>query len=189
MDKRAPLVVVVVLLLIAASSPVCVVAQSSQGNEDSSCRRFTQEFYDWYAPLVQDISPNAVSVARHKIRDRELEVLSPRLLRALRADNEAQERAKGELVGLDFDPFVGSQDPADHYEAGKSHLEGNRCSVEVWSASRNDAAEKSDKPDVVAVLAQESGRWRFVNFKYPQLNSDLLSELAELAKERSKPAK
>jgi len=104
-------------------------------------------------------------------------------------DNEAQERAKGELVGLDFDPFVGSQDPADHYEAGKSHLEGNRCSVEVWSASRNDAAEKSDKPDVVAVLAQESGRWRFVNFKYPQLNSDLLSELAELAKERSKPAK
>lgn len=189
MDKRAPLFLVVISFLIAPSFPIYVVAQSTQGNEDSSCRRFTQEFYDWYAPLVQDISPNAVSVAQRKIREREPEVLSLGLLRALPADNEAQELAKGELVGLDFDPIVGSQDPADHYEARKLHLEGNRCSVEVWRASPNDTAEKSDKPDVVAVLAQESGRWRFVNFKYPQLNSDLLGELAKLAKERSKSAK
>src|SRR5215472_899577 len=189
MDNRPPLSWVVILLCIVASSPVYMLPQSTHENEDSSCRSFTQQFYDWYAPLTQDLSLKAVLAAQRKIREREPEVLSPRLLRALRVDNEAQERVKGELLGLDFDPFVGSQDPADHYEARKLHLENNQCSVEVWRASRNDNAAKSDKPDVVVVLAQQSGRWRFVNFKYPQLNSDLLSALAELAKERSKPPK
>lgn len=186
--SRASVVVVrfFVALFIALNSSVPATAQSVQNKMESSCRKFTQEFYDWYAPLVQDISPASVSVAQRKIRERETEVLSPRLFRALRADNEAQERAKGELVGLDFDPFVGSQDPAEHYEIRKTHLHGNRCSVEIWRSSPNDTAAKSDKPDGVAQLINEASRWRFVNFQYPQLNSDLLSTLAELAKERSR---
>jgi len=114
-------------------------------------------------------------------------VLQPKLLQALRADDEAQAKAQGEIVGLDFDPFAGSQDPADHYEARKLTLEGNKCSVEVWRASPRDTAEKSDKPDVVAELEGQNGHWRFANFRYPQLNTDLLKVLASLAKERSQP--
>ena len=47
-------------------------------------------------------------------------LFNPDLVRALKIDSEAQSRAKGELVGIDFDPFVGSQDPADRYEATRN---------------------------------------------------------------------
>jgi len=175
--------------LVLQVCSICTLAQEPKQQQDSSsCQKFTQEFFDWYAPLTQPRENTSVAAAQRKIRQHEPEVLDPKLLRALRADDEAQERAKGEIVGLDFDPFVGSQDPADHYETRKLSLEGNKCSVEVWRASPSDTAEKSDKPDVVAEVVRQNGHWRFVNFRYPQLNADLLNVLASLAKNRSQPA-
>jgi hypothetical protein len=111
-------------------------------------------------------------------------VLYANLFKALKADSDAQAQAKGELVGIDFDPFVGSQDPADHYEAREAKWSSGRCSVEMWRASPTDTAEKTGKPDVIAELAQEEGRWRFINFRYPLLGGDLLGALAELREDR-----
>ena len=44
------------------------------------------------------------------------------LLQALRVDSEASAHAKDDIVGLDFDPFIGSQDPANRYEARNATL-------------------------------------------------------------------
>jgi hypothetical protein len=115
-------------------------------------------------------------------------VFSPQLLRALRIDSEAQARAKGELVGLDFDPFLGSQDPADHYEARQATVKNGKCSVGVWRASRTDMAEKMDRPEAVAELKQQNGGWQFVNFTYSAGGPDLLHQLANLRQERRKYA-
>jgi hypothetical protein len=41
------------------------------------------------------------------------------LLAALKEDVAAQAAAKGEIVGLDFDPFLNTQDPAESYEVGQ----------------------------------------------------------------------
>jgi hypothetical protein len=38
-------------------------------------------------------------------------VFSPQLALALKEDSAAQAKAEGEIVGLDFDPFLNSQDP------------------------------------------------------------------------------
>jgi hypothetical protein len=173
------------LFLIAVWWPQGFTQQTSE-QDRSSCKRFTQEFYDWYAPLVQIDSHSRYKNVERQIRERESKVLTPKLLQALRADEQAQVRVKDQIVGLDFDPYVGGQDPADHYEARKLTLQGNTCSVEVWRSSPNDDSEKSDKPDVVAELVQQDHQWRFANFKYPQVNADLLSVLADMAKERSK---
>lgn len=152
--------------------------------DTSSCRQFSQDFYDWYVPLTQKKLHVAVwNVALQRKPD----VFSSDLLWALKNDSEAQSRAKGELVGLDFDPFVGGQDPADHYEVRKAALERTKCSVEVWRNSPNDRAEKSDKPDASAELVQQNGHWKFTNFRYPQLNADLRNVLAALAKDRREP--
>jgi hypothetical protein len=105
---------------------------------------------------------------------------------ALRIDSEAQARAKGELVGLDFDPFLGSQDPADRYEARHATVNGGTCSVGVWRASPTDTAAKMDKPEAVAELRQQNGRWQFVNFRYSVGGPDLLHLLANLRDERRK---
>jgi hypothetical protein len=158
-------------LLAGVGSLFARAQKSAQGQEDS-CRRFAQEFYDWYAPITQkEMVTPAWDTALQVKRD----AFSPQLFRALKADSEAQARAKGELVGLDFDPFVNSQDPADHYAARQIAVKTNSCSVEVWRASPSDTAEKSTKPAVVAKLAMSKGHWVFVNFQYPE--TDLLTLL------------
>ncbi len=159
-----------------------VTAQKTARNEDlSSCRHFAQTFYRWYVPFTQkDLNRAASDIAlEHKAS-----AFAPALFRALKADSDAQRRAKGEIVGIDFDPFVGSQDPAEHYETRKIMLKDDRCFVEVWRNSPNDNSAKSDKPDVIAELSHRRGHWQFENFHYPDLKSDLMTELATLRKER-----
>jgi hypothetical protein len=170
-------------LLIVLGSLSARAQQSAQRQGSPSCLQFAQGFYDWYAPITQkETGTPAWDIALHKRRD----AFSSQLFRALKADSEAQARAKGELVGLDFDPFVNSQDPADHYEARQHAVKDNRCSVEVWRASPNDTAAKSAKPAVIAALALVRGHWFFVNFQYPD-ETDLLTLLRRQDKNSRKP--
>ena len=117
---------------------------------------------------------------------REPSVFSIDLLHALKIDSEAQARAKGELVGLDFDPFLGSQDPASHYEARHAAMTGATCSIEVWRATPTDTAAKMDRPEAVAELKRLNHQWQFVNFRYAVGGPDLLHLLANLREERRK---
>lgn len=147
---------------------------ASTAEHVDSVSQFVQKFYDWYAPLANrggDLPPWA-SVLQQKES-----ALSPRLAAALRADYEAQSKAEGEIVGLDFDPFLGSQDPCDYYRAGKVSPKGQSYSVEV----RSTCAEGTGVgPAVVAELVPRNGSWVFDNFYYPSAQSDLLSVLRQL---------
>jgi len=150
------------------------MAQAPSGADEISCRRFAQAFYDWYAPFTQKrLNGPAWDVALQHNAD----AFAPDLLQALKLDTEAQAQANGEIVGIDFDPFVGSQDPAGRYEARRVTLQENRCSVEVWRASPNDTAAKSEKPEALAELIRDKGHWRFSNFRYPDVNANLVSRL------------
>jgi len=167
--------------LILSAHAMAQVASKPQ--DSSSCRRFVQQYYDWYVPLIQQTrNGRAWDVALQ----RKAEVFDPALLRALKADSEAAARATDDIVGLDFDPFVGSQDAANHYEARRVTWRDNKCSVEVWNAPSTAAAAKSEKPDVIADLALDRGHWRFLNFRYPDVNDDLVNVLAQLREERQK---
>jgi hypothetical protein len=143
-------------------------------DETESCRRFVQAFYDWYVPLTKaqtNGTPWGLAVGSKP------DLFHPDLIRALKADADKKVQAKGELVGLDFDPFEASQDPADHYEARKVTLQGNKCLVEIWGSPADTA--NTGKPDAVAELLRENGHWQFLNFRYPVSNTDLLSVLAQ----------
>jgi hypothetical protein len=164
---------------------VSVTAQTpSSPQQVQSCRHFAQAFYTWYVPFTQKAlnGPAFNVVLRSKAA-----AFSPELFGALRFDSEAQARAKGEIVGIDFDPFVGGQDPADHYTVRQVTIRGNRCFTEVWRDSPTDTTEKSQKPDAVAELDLREGHWEFVNFHYPAVDADLTSTLALLRKDRKAP--
>jgi hypothetical protein len=156
---------------------------ASTQDESASCRRFAQAFYDWYVPFTQRQSNGSASDIALR---RKADIFEPELLRALKLDSEAQARAKGDLVGIDFDPFVGSQDPAARYEVRSVKWQGNKCSAEVWGAPPPGIASQPGKPDAVAEVKQHDGRWQFSNFRYPELNTDLSSVLAQLRAERQK---
>jgi hypothetical protein len=161
--------------------PCFASAQTSAATADaSSCREFVQKFYDWYALKSRDLNIGWDVVLRER-----RSVLNPQLARALLADRQAQERAQGELVGLDFDPFFGSQDPADHYTARDVHLNRAKCFVYLWRDSPTDTAAKSGKAEVVAEVLFIKGRWLFINFLYPG-KGNLLQQVQTLAAERRK---
>jgi hypothetical protein len=147
--------------------------------ESSACRKFVQEFYDWYSPLARKSTREP---AWNLALQRKPEAFGADLLKALKIDSEAAAHAKGDIVGLDFDPFVGGQDPADHYQARGVSWQGETCLIEVWSA----AEAKSKKPDAIAEVVLAGGHWEFQNFRYPESNSNLLSVLATLRAARQK---
>ncbi|MCX5792266.1 MAG: hypothetical protein NTY45_08645 [Elusimicrobia bacterium] len=117
-------------------------------------------------------------------------VFSSQLLLALEEDLKASDNAPGEIVGLDFDPFLNSQDPAEHYALGKSTLKKSKCSVEMYGVS---AGKKNPEPEVVAESKLNAGKWVFVNFHYGKSDhskdENLLDILKSLNADRKKWAK
>jgi len=149
---------------------------------DGGCgaaRKFAQEFYDWYVTILERRNGTAWQVTQ---RERGTS-FSPQLARALDADEAASAANAEEIVGLDFDPFLASQDPEDHYQVGKAMVKDGRCHVEVFGLRKGKRVRA--KPDLVAELEREGDRWRFVNFHYPE-GEDLLGVLRKLAEERVK---
>jgi hypothetical protein len=151
------------------ATPASVPAQSA--------RKFVEEFYRWYVPKAP--KPNAVELA---LKDRG-DAFSPELLGALREDSAAQAKATGEIVGIDFDPFLGGQDPRRHYEVGGVTQKGEGYWVEVYGM---ESGKRTAQPDMIAEVQRLNGHWVFVNFHFPD-GGDLLKTLRILRQERQEP--
>ena len=158
--------------------PGSLTAQAVPASSDSllaSATRFVEAFYGWYLAQLD----TAWWVA---VEDRSA-VFAPELLSALRIDMEAQANNPEYIVGIDADPFLASQDPCATYHVGPARREGAAILVDV----RGDCYGDHDtRPDVVAELAGSPSSWVFVNFRYPQLDLDLMKWLSALRRARDK---
>lgn len=139
---------------------------------------FVQEFYDWYAYQANQVHQGSAwdAVLRQKPS-----LLAPRLLQALTDDAASRALAVGEIVGLDFDPFLSAQDPCERYEVRETTQSGANYRVGVHGICSGQAMRD---PAVVAEVARSDGGWVFVNFHYPGERSDLLGVLGLLARQR-----
>jgi hypothetical protein len=79
---------------------------------DNSPRGFVEGFYSWYVPRA--LSQDSTAGWSETLRLMRLDI-SPQLAKLLEEDSAAQSKCK-DLVGLDFDPFLYTQGPAEHYE-------------------------------------------------------------------------
>jgi len=110
--------------------------------------------------------------------------LAPELYRRLKEDSDASAKNPGEIVGLDFDPFVNSQDPCDHYVVGNISVKGDSYWVNVHGVCQG---KRSKTPDVIPELIFKEGKWLFVNIHYSaKKDDDLLSVLKALREDRAK---
>ncbi len=176
--KRLLCAVVYVLALFGGNS----LALAQSPTEINAVRQFTQRFYDWYVPIAngEGSTPSDVVAIRSKRED-----FTEPLRKALAADEAAQAKAK-EIVGLDFDPFLNSQDPDKQYKVGKVTSRGGKVfEVEVFGVENGKLASK---PSVTAEVIKENGKFRFANFHFGNGGSDdnLRSLLKSLAAERRK---
>lgn len=179
MRIRTALAVAVILISAAGS----LLAQTPAVNENS-CRKFVQGFYAWYVPkaLHEGGSSSVDTALRTKPR-----AFAPELYRLLKADSAAQAKAKGEIVGLDFDPFLNTQDPSAKYEPGAIKWNGKTYLVEIYSVRSGNRAKE---PDVTAEVMPKSGQCIFIDFHYPKREGSkegsLIQVLKELARYRDK---
>jgi hypothetical protein len=167
------------LLLIA---PYSFGASTDAGSDDTAAvRSFVQGFYDWYVPKALDPKGEVASDLALKQKGA---FFSTRLAQALKDDSAAAAKSPDEIVGLDFDPFLASQDPCDKYVTGAVTQVGIHFQVAVFGIC---SGKKNDKPDVIVEVIRQGTSCIFVNFLYPG-QGDLLSTLKLLQQERDKPA-
>jgi hypothetical protein len=159
-------------LVLHASS-----ARADDASLAASGRDFVQKFYDAYVP--QALAENSIPASQFAIEHLGAS-FAPELLAALKDDAAAEAKSSDEIVGLDFDPFLNSQDPADSYEVGSATQQGSTYFVDVYAVM---SGKRSQEPAVVAELVYEDGHWLFANFRYPG-NDDLLTVLKMLKADR-----
>ena len=161
-----------VLCAVTCAQPIA--AGTPERPEAKSARHFVQGFYDWYVAKALNQHTGPLWDATLKPRR---SWFSPALLKALHEDAAASAKSPGEIVGLDFDPFLNSQDPVSHYFAGKVEKRGNDWIVAV------SGGKPYAKTDVLARVEKHNGSWRFSNFLYPG-GENLLGILKALKKDR-----
>lgn len=169
-----------VLLMIGCSC----AGETARDETEKSCRDFVQGFYDWYVPIALKEGPLAASDRSIKEKSH---AFSNDLIRALVRDSEAQEKVPNEIVGLDFDPFLNSQDPSTRYVVKKIKVSDERCFVEMVGASSGD---QTIEALVTPELIRRNGQWIFVNFHYGETkdarDENLVSVLQYLQAKREK---
>lgn len=145
-------------------------------------RDYVQDFYEWYAKRVSSDDTNKSWTDMLRLAHWDL---SDHLSKLLEEDAVAQSHC-GEIIGIDFDPFLFTQDPAKEYEVGAIERNGDRYKAKIY---RREGGKLKEKPDVVAEIARSGGRWYFVNFYNTDLGSDLLTILKSPRPQCSAPLK
>ncbi len=158
-----------------------VLAAEGASAQQQDCRAFVQDLYSYLYRGAKSPQGDAVSL----IRKRSPNAIAPELRKALDEDLAAARKNKDEIVGLDFDPFSGSQDPGEKYTVEKAAEQNQQCRAEVFATV---SGKKSVKPDVIVELTRGRPGWQITNFRYPGDESagDLVSLLKQLAAERRK---
>jgi hypothetical protein len=141
--------------------------------------KFVQDFYNWYVPLAKH-SPNETS-SDVALKKRSAD-FSAELKKALLEDSAAAAKSPGEIVGIDWDPFLNSQSTVDRCTIGNTTEKNGAFRVEVYDYLDG---KKDKKPQIIAEVKSENGHWIFVNFWNPD-KGNLLDELRQLAKDRKK---
>lgn len=182
MTKLSSTLVLAVLALQPAFSQTrsTILVGKAPGLDDSkACLKFVAEFYAWYLAQGKNTDPLRVALKKKQAN------FSKELVLRLNEDYKASAKSPDEIVGLDFDPVLNSQDFADKYVANKVTKKGSRYLVEVFAVY---GGKRENKPAVIPELQRVGSRWVFTNFLYKDgpKTDDLLSILKKLAADRKK---
>ena len=169
---RSALTVVMLAVILSCS-------REETPSQSDAVRKFVQDFYDWYVPASHRASSDRP--ADIVLRERP-SVFDSNLARELKEDSDAQSKVQGDIVGLDFDPFLAAQDACERYEVVSVRKDEESYRVDVRGVG---GCEKHDGPDISAEVIPKDAAWLFTNFHYPGPNgSDLLTILQKLRDER-----
>jgi len=135
--------------------------------EEPSCRVFVQNFYDMYwnqfANESGDPSASGKAYSYDDALRRNPPVLSEELIRLIKKDEDTSKAAGGDIVNLDFDPFLDSNGPVGKYLVKSASVVNGVCQA---------AIEGGHGIHEVAELKKSGSSWQFINFHYSHYSED-----------------
>ena len=150
----------------------------SEAKQTDQAKDFVKKFYEVYLKQKGDLL--TASLRNQKSS------LSPELYALLREDVQANQKAKGEIVGLDFDPFLAGNDPGDIYKTNQIQTKPQSWWVQVLGFYKG---QNTPCCEAWVEVVSEKGNLQISNIHYPEWgsipeNENLKSMLKSLAKER-----
>ena len=143
-------------------APLDASAAQPEDASEASARAFVQGFYDWYAGKVVAASKGKSAAGYgfiDAVRQRP-HGFSPELKRLLEEDVAAASKCPGEVVGLDWDPFLETQESPGAYAVGKVEKAAPGFRVSVGDRKARGVRNPVAEADVAFV----GGHWRFIDF-------------------------
>ena len=157
--------VCVAVLLCSCTSGSSESARPARTNaavaDSAEALDFVNRFYGRYIPLMGESTrePAFFALAREIAGP-----LNDTLRLALLNEERLQDLAGGAIVHLDADPFVGSQDPCENYEAIDARQTGSAFLVGVYAVC---AGTRQSSHSVTLEVRQAPPRWVIVDVHYP----------------------
>lgn len=133
--------------VVAAGLCSTARAQQADAGASAAARAVVAGFYEWYGTGTRGVAAAL---------DEKRAAFSEELHLALKADVDAKARANGEIVGLDYDPFLNSQDPCAQYAVGGVTPRSGAYSVDVFAVC--DGA-REERPSVIVDVRLVKGTW------------------------------
>jgi hypothetical protein len=173
---------VTAFLLLALLLPTILSAQTAKPTRTppktsdelrEECKKFVQDFYDWYLPKATADVNKQGSTAEVLALKKRPDDFSRALKSALLTDAAATAKST-EVVGLDGDPFLNCQDCPKKVKFGEPKLTGYKCQVGLHFMQDNVPEEQ---PHVIAEAMYTQKRWVFTNFLDGEGGDDLLTTL------------
>lgn len=182
MPRGSPRVTASLVTALLAVAGACArVSQPARSNAiDPAALTFVASFYEWFAAPGSAGGGDLTFVRVLEVRSASLD--AP-LLAALREDRAAAERSRGELVGLDFEPFTANHDPCEAYSLGEPSSVAGRIRVPIFSVC---SGRRLEAPSVTVEVELREARWVLTNVFYSD-GDDLLSLLRRQADGRRVP--
>lgn len=141
--------------IVLSPLPSAVAQDAGQQKQEQSCKDFVQGFYNWYLgqSAVNAKSQTAGPAWDDVVRLRP-QALTPELLTLLKADLAASEANHDDIVGLDWDPFLATQDPSTNFMVASAVVNNGRCNAVV-----NGIAHGKKRETVMPELSPTGATW------------------------------
>jgi hypothetical protein len=117
---------------------------------------FVQQFYDWYiqaAAPEHTHEPGMNTAVRLRASS-----LDSTLLRLLKTDIAHQHDEPGSITGIDWDPFLNTQDPCKRYNAGSVSVRSDHYRVNVTGDCSAEFPQS-----FIAVVRKNGKKWILEN--------------------------
>ncbi|MBL0937716.1 MAG: hypothetical protein IBJ03_02415 [Gemmatimonadaceae bacterium] len=148
----------------------CGTTESRQAGDEADAAQFVRGVYAAYLPRSERSGIGALD----SLILEQPESFSDSLRAGLLRDASRRRENPGEIVGLDFDPLLASQDPCEDYVPGTAIRVDSLVRVAIHSVCQG---VRSADAVVVAEMVRRGTQWQFTNFIYEPSAGDLLQIL------------